>query len=290
MVDTFHRVTIEIPREAGDAFAEALEPHVASVSWTAVEELVTAQVLGFCETPPNEEAILLTIRTTAEALKLPAPDIKFEQMPVRDWIMDNLKQFPPISAGRFFVHDPEYRDPIPNGHIGLKVPAGAAFGSGDHGSTKGCLLALNQMDHLKIRSALDMGCGSGILAIALAKRWRIPIVATDIDPISTEVTHENAEINQVSRYVRSLCAPGYDHPEVRKQRYDLIVSNILARPLVRMAKDLGRQLKPGGWAVLSGLLLSDANRIISAHHQQGLRLYRRVELGEWITLVMKKPI
>jgi len=209
---------------------------------------------------------------------------------MRNWVLDNIKQFPPISAGRFFVHGTEYEDAVPNGQIGLRVPAGAAFGSGDHGSTKGCLLALDKMDHLPVRRALDMGCGSGILAIAMAKRWRIPVVASDIDPVSTAVTRENAEINGVARYVRCLHASGYDHPVVQAGRYDLIVSNILARPLCILARDLGRHLNPGGWAVLSGLLLGDANRIISAHHQQDLRLHSRVELGEWITIVMRKSI
>tara|TARA_B100000315_G_scaffold251148_1_gene285440 strand:+ start:1308 stop:2183 length:876 start_codon:yes stop_codon:yes gene_type:complete len=285
---TFYRVAIVVPREFGDTFSEVLEPHVSSVAWTAQEEAAEAEVLGFAEEQPNEDAVRLAIKLTAEALEIAAPDIEIAEIPERNWVLDNIKQFPPISAGRFFVHGAEYEEAIPNGQIGLRVPAGAAFGSGDHGSTKGCLLALDKMDHLRARGALDMGCGSGILAIAMAKRWHIPVVASDIDPISTEVSRENAEINSVARYVRNICASGYDHPVVRAGRYDLIVSNILARPLCIMAKDLGRHLNPGGWAVLSGLLRGDANRIISAHHQQGLRLHSRVELGDWVTIVMRK--
>jgi ribosomal protein L11 methyltransferase len=291
--DFLYRVALEVPKEFGGAFAEGLEAHVDSVSWTANENSSIADVHGFSEEQPDPEAVQLVSRLTAEALNLSEPTIEISKIPVRNWVLDNIKQFPPITAGRFFVHSAEYSGPVPPGKIGLRVPAGAAFGSGDHGSTKGCLLALDKMDHLPvngpIRSALDMGCGSGILAIAMAKRWHIPVVASDIDPISTEVTRENAEINGVARYVRSLCAAGYQHPEIGARRYDLIVSNILARPLTRLAKDLGRHLKPGGWAVLSGLLLKDANRIISAHATQGLRLHSRVTLGEWGTLVLKKP-
>ena len=288
--DTLFRVTIVVAREFGNAFAEALEPHVSSVSWSVDEDIAEAQITGFADVLPDETAIRLAIKYTAEALEIAAPDIEIAQIPMRNWVLDNIKQFPPISAGRFFVHGAEYEDAVPNSQIGLRVPAGAAFGSGDHGSTKGCLLALDKMDHLPVRRALDMGCGSGILAIAMAKRWRIPVVASDIDPVSTAVTRENAEINGVARYVRCLHASGYDHPVVQAGRYDLIVSNILARPLCILAKDLGRHLNPGGWAVLSGLLLGDANRIISAHHQQDLRLHSRVELGEWITIVMRKSI
>jgi ribosomal protein L11 methyltransferase len=290
MADFLYQVSLEVPRNVGNAFAECLEGHVESVSWTAREGFSKAQVQGFSEDRPDDEAIKMVVRLTALAVDVLLPKVVIVKIPVRNWVLDNLKQFPPITAGRFFVHSAEYSDPIPHSQIGLRVPAGAAFGSGDHGSTKGCLLALDKMDALPIRSALDMGCGSGILAIAMAKRWHIPVVATDIDPVSTEVTQENAEINGVARYVRSLCGPGYRHPEVAARRYDLIVSNILARPLSRLAKDLGHHLKPGGWAVLSGLLLRDANRIISAHAAQGLRLHSRVTLGEWGTLVLKKPI
>jgi ribosomal protein L11 methyltransferase len=290
MADFLYQVSLEVPRDVGNAFAECLEGHVESVSWTAREGFSKAQVQGFSEDRPDDEAIKMVVRLTALAVDVLLPKVEIVKIPVRNWVLDNLKQFPPITAGRFFVHSAEYSDPIPHSQIGLRVPAGAAFGSGDHGSTKGCLLALDKMDALPIRSALDMGCGSGILAIAMAKRWHIPVIATDIDPISTEVAQENAEVNGVARYVRSLCGPGYRHPEVAARRYDLIVSNILARPLTRLAKDLGRHLKPGGWAVLSGLLLRDANRIISAHAAQGLRLHSRVTLGEWGTLVLKKPI
>ena len=289
-----YRIAFDVPRALGDAFAESLEPHVSSVSWMAQEEATLVEVQGFNDDAPDEAAVQLAVSLTAEALDLSAPTVEISQIPVRNWVLDNIKQFPPIQAGRSFVHSAEYEDPIPHSQIGLRVPAGAAFGSGDHSSTKGCLLALDKMDHMPvggpIRSALDMGCGSGILAIAMAKRWHIPVVASDIDPISTAVTRENAEINGVARYVRSLCAPGYQHPDVAAGRYDLIVSNILARPLTRLAKDLGRHLKPGGWAVLSGLLIKDANRIITAHAYHGLRLHSRVTLGEWGTLILRKAI
>ncbi len=292
MTDFIYCVSLEVAQELGDAFAESLEPHVSSINWTAREESPTAQVQGYVEDLPDETAVKLAVRLTAEAIDVPVPEVEISKIAVRNWVLDNIKQFPPIEAGRFFVHSAEYTDRIPHGQIGLRVPAGAAFGSGDHGSTKGCLLALDKLEAMSgrrpLRSALDMGCGSGILAIAMAKRWHIPVVATDVDPISTEVTRENAEINGVARYVRSLCGPGYNHPEVAARRYDLIVSNILARPLTRLAKDLGRHLNPGGRAVLSGLLLADANRIISAHAAQGLCLHSRVTLGEWGTLVLTK--
>jgi len=288
--DTLFRVAIVVAREFCDAFAEALEPHVSSVTWTAREENAEADVFGFADGLPDEAAVHLAIKLTAEAFETAMPDIEIAQIPMRNWVLDNIKQFPPISAGRFFVHGAEYEEAVPSGQIGLRVPAGEAFGSGDHGSTQGCLLALDKIAQLRPRRALDMGCGSGILAIAIAKRWHIPVTASDIDPVSTAVAQENAEINEVAKFVRSICASGYHHPVVQAGKYDLIASNILARPLCILAKDLGRHLNPGGWAVLSGLLQGDANRIVSAHHQQGLRLHSRVKLGEWVTIIMKKSI
>jgi ribosomal protein L11 methyltransferase len=290
MVNSLYQVSLEVPRDVGNVFAECIEAFVDSVSWTVQEGLPKVAVLGFSGELPNEDAIHLVVRRTAEAIGLVIPKVKISQIPIRNWVLDNIKQFPPIAVGRFFIHSAVYNDPIPYSKIGLRVPAGAAFGSGDHGSTKGCLLALDKMSHLSFRSVLDMGCGSGILAIAAAKRWHIPVIATDIDPISTKVTQENAGINGVARYVRSLCGVGYNHPVVAARRYDLIISNILARPLCRLAKDLGHYLQPGGWAVLSGLLLRDANRVITAHAAQGLHFHSRVVLGEWGTLVFRKPI
>jgi len=286
----YYSVLITVKKEYGAAFAEALEPHVSSVYWTAQEEASLADVQGYSEDLPDQKIIAEMISVVADAVGEASPNLKIEKKENRNWVLENIKQFPPIQAGRFFVHSAEYKDPVPQSLIGLRVPAGAAFGSGEHGSTKGCLLAIDKMNSMSIRSALDMGCGSGILAIAAAKRWYIPVVATDIDPISMDVTRENAEINGVARYVRSLCGPGYSHPEVSARRYDLIISNILAWPLTRLAKDLGRHLNPGGFAILSGLLLRDANRIISAHRNQGIHLHSRVTLGEWGTLILKKPI
>jgi ribosomal protein L11 methyltransferase len=292
MASSLYQITLSVSREYAPAFAECLEPHLDSVAWTAREGVLTVEVVGFSKQIPNEEAISMTMQYTAEAMGAQTPRVRLSKIHERNWVLDNIKQFPPLRIGRFFVHGNEFNQPIPYAQIALCIPAAAAFGSGDHGSTNGCLVALDKMDS-KIRSrpinsALDMGCGSGILAIAIAKRWHIPVIATDIDPISTKVCSENARANGVANFVKSLCASGYKHRVIMGRKFDVIVSNILAQPLTRLAKDLGCHLNPGGWAILSGLLISDTNRVISAHASQGLRLSNRITVGDWQTLIFKK--
>ena len=287
-VGHIHRVSITVPHAAANLFAEMIEPHVDSVSWTAMEGFAKAEVIGFAEHPPDEAGLITAIAVAAEAADVLKPDIEIGRIEIRDWVLDNLKQFPPLHAGRFFVHGADYEGSIPAASIALQIPAGAAFGTGDHGSTKGCLLAIDAINQGFCGRALDMGCGSGILAIAIAKRWRVNVTASDIDPVAVKTATENVAGNQVNRLVRTVTAPGYRHPAIGARRYDLIVSNILARPLAKLAKDLGRHLLPGGWAVLSGLLESDGNWVLAAHRNHGMRLVERIHVDGWLTLMLRK--
>jgi ribosomal protein L11 methyltransferase len=292
-VEFLYSISFEIRSDLVDVFAESLEPHLDSVLWSQQEKITNSEVRGLAETKLDKDNINMLVHLTSEVLEIATPKVKFSKIPACNWIIENVKEFPPIKVGRFFIHGADYTETIPYSRIGLRIPAGAAFGSGDHGSTKGCLLALDKIVSTSvrkpIRSALDVGCGSGILAIAMAKRWHIPVLAIDIDPIASQVCKQNSFINGVAGSVRSLSGPGYLHHEIANRRWDLIVCNILARPLTRLAKDLGRHLNPGGWAILSGLLLKDINRIIYAHLLQGIQLHCRIKLGTWATLVLKKP-
>ncbi|MGH6979877.1 MAG: 50S ribosomal protein L11 methyltransferase, partial [Stellaceae bacterium] len=161
-----------------------------------------------------------------------------------------------------------------------------AFGTGEHATTRGCLLAT---DHVKRppRRILDMGCGTGILAIAAAKLWHRDVLATDIDPESVRVTRVNAKVNGVANAVRAEISPGYRHREIaRRAPFNLVLANILARPLMDMAPDLARVLAPGGMAVLSGLLARQEAAVLAAHRAQGLYLVTRIALEGWHTLVV----
>ena len=293
MASALYQITLRVVHEYAQAFAECLEPHLDSISWTAQDGVSAAKIIGFSNQLPNKDAINMTTRYTAEALGIQIPRVKLSKIPVRNWALDNIEQFSPLRIGRFFVHGNEFNKPIPYAKIALCIPAAEAFGTGAHGSTNGCLMALDKMDNMirtrPISSALDMGCGSGILAIAIAKLCYIPVIATDVDPISTRVCSANARANGVGSFVQSLCAPGYKHRKIRSRRFDVIISNILAQPLTRLAKDLVLHLNSGGLAILSGLLTKDTNRVISAHTSQGLRLFKRISIGDWQTLVFKKP-
>ncbi|MEE2761749.1 MAG: 50S ribosomal protein L11 methyltransferase, partial [Pseudomonadota bacterium] len=215
------------------------------------------------------------------------PNISVTLETARDWTAEHSKQLPPINIGRCFVYGSGYSGAVPAGKIGLRVPAGAAFGSGNHATTKGCLLAMDRMRVISDGPVLDMGSGSGILALAAARLWRRPVLAVDIDPVAVQVATENIAANCQKHLVKGICAPGYRHRDIGSKKFDVIISNILARPLVRMACDLVHHLAPGGIAVLSGLYSQDANWVLGAHRRVGLRKVGRIDLDGWATLVMR---
>jgi ribosomal protein L11 methyltransferase len=219
---------------------------------------------------------------------LPAPSFEITPLESRDWVSEVEKSFPPFSVGRFYVHGSHVMQMPPLTRIRLHIDAGAAFGSGEHATTSGCLLALDRLARARsFRNALDMGCGSGILAIAGAKLFRCPVLAADIDPVSVRVTRENARRNQVEHWLDAQASDGYHHPSIAQRApYDLILANILALPLTRMAKDLAAHLAPNGVAVLSGLLARQERLVLSAHRMQGLHLKGRIRIQGWHTLLI----
>ena len=290
------RIALVVPEAHAPAFADAVGDHADAVSTFELEEggnwLVEATLYG----QPDEARLHARVAVLAEALGLPEPALAIEQLPAIDWVSHSYQGFPPIQAGRFFVHGSHHEGIVPAGSIPLQVDAATAFGTGEHGSTKGCLLALDRLARRFAlpRSgrggALDMGCGSGILALAVAKRWGIPVTAVDIDPEAVRVTRVNAALNGVKSRIRSQGGDGYHTPIVgRHKPYGLITANILARPLARMAPQLKSHLKRGGYCVLAGLLNRQERHVIQAHRTQGLHLVARLPVGEWTTLVMKRP-
>lgn len=220
-------------------------------------------------------------------------DIVAEHTPTEaeGWLARNLEQFPEQLIGRHFAvrGTHETAPPVPGRHT-LTVDAGLAFGSGEHGSTRGCLRALEFMAHRKPRRILDLGTGSGILAMAAAKLLRRPVIATDIDPWSVRVTQQNAALNGVAGLVHASLADGWKGTATRAGApYDLVFANILARPLCAMAYPLARHLAPGGRAILAGLLATQERMVLAAHRRQGLVLERRFPEGQWSALLLRKP-
>lgn len=206
----------------------------------------------------------------------------------RDWVAESQRSFQPLRVGRFYLHG-SHDPPHPAGSLfDLTIDAGRAFGSGHHESTRGCLVALDRLArHLSVRRALDLGCGSGILAFAMARAWRVPVLAADIDPAAVAVTRENARQNRLAREIRAIRADGLGAATIRRGvPYDLITANILARPLATLAPAVAAALAPRGVAVLSGLLARQEAMVRTAYRRQGLRLLHRVTLADWRTLIL----
>ena len=219
-----------------------------------------------------------------------APELQWERLPPTDWLALNQASFSPLTIGRYFVHGSQHRGRVPAGRIGLLIDAATAFGTGEHATTRGCLLTLDAAARLGTsRQVLDMGTGTGVLAFAAAKTWHKRVGAFDIDPEAVRVAVHNARRNGVARLVRVRRSMGYrDRAVARGAPYELIFANILARPLMLMARDLGRVLAPSGIAILSGLLREQETAVLAAHRLMRLRLRGRLVIDGWSTLVLSR--
>jgi ribosomal protein L11 methyltransferase len=236
--------------------------------------------------PPDEHAVRSLVELTAG--KEAALRASFDALEAKDWVAASLEGLKPIRAGRFLVHGAHDRAALRANEIGVEIEASLAFGTGHHGTTRGCLLALDAiLKQGRPKRVLDVGTGTGVLAIAAAKALRSEVIAGDIDPIAVEVARENARANGVGPRIRLYCAPGLRHPLASsKASFDLILANILARPLTRLAPALAAALAPGGRLVLSGLLEGDVAFVLAAFRPQGLYLRNRELIEGWATLVL----
>jgi ribosomal protein L11 methyltransferase len=199
-----------------------------------------------------------------------------------------LSGLPPVRAGRFFIYGMHDRGRTPANTVNLRIEAGAAFGTGHHGTTVGCLAAYDGLlKRRRFARVLDVGAGTGVLAIAAARTGSRRTVGTDIDPVSVRIARENAKVNQAG--CRFACANGLAHRAVSAGApYDLVFANILARPLVRLSQDIKTALKPGGVAILSGLLRSQSRHVLAAYLSRGFRLERRLGRDAWATLILHR--
>lgn len=207
-----------------------------------------------------------------------------------DWVARSLEGLKPVRAGRFLVHGSHDRDRRRISDIGIEIEAGLAFGTGHHGTTAGCLEMIDRVvTRERPRNALDLGTGSAVLAIALAKLSRIPVLATDIDAVAVEVARENAQINGVGHFVETATATGFHHPVFAAGRpFDLIVANILAGPLMKLAPDMARHVSPNGSLILSGILDRQRNAVLAAYVGQSFRHVRTFHREGWVTLWLKR--
>ena len=276
-----------------------------------VEFIAPAAVADGLEATLGDEALAITRfeaspdghfwRLTFLFMALPNPEILAQsagnlpfsttEVQAKDWVAHSQRALPPIAAGRFYLHgshDPAH--PLPHIHD-LLIDAGQAFGTGRHETTRGCLLMLDQLVKRKttVKNILDLGCGSGVLALAALRAKPCRATASDNDPTATTVAHLNAHANQLQARLKLATAQGFRHRTIAARApYDLIFANILARPLVSLAPALAHHLSPDGYVILSGLLNEQEPQVRNAYRRAGLHFKKRLRLGNWTTLLMQR--
>jgi ribosomal protein L11 methyltransferase len=274
-----------------DTLGEALDNDETAVGLIEQPDGRWAVEIHLAHAPDEAGLRALVSEIAGEAA---AAALSFSTVAARDWVKQSLAGLKPVVAGRFVVHGAHDRARIPRNAIAIEIEAALAFGTGHHGTTRGCLLALDALVKRGLRDRrrpriLDLGTGSGVLAIAAAKALRVPVTAGDIDRVAVGAAKENARLNR-ARCVTIVQAVGLASPRLQARRsYDLVFANILLAPLKRLARPLSRALAPGGRIILSGLLTAQANAALSAYRLQGLVLEQRVPLDNWTTLVMRRP-
>lgn len=238
--------------------------------------------------PPDEGSIRELVRLAAGDDV--AGDIAFDTVEAKDWVKATLEELVPVRAGRFIVHGHHDRARVPANKLGIEIEAALAFGTGHHGTTRGCLLLLDEvLKAYRPRRVLDLGTGTGVLAIAAAKALQIKVLASDIDPLSVRVAAENARLNGSGDLVETIRAIGFSAPEfARRGPFDLVLANILANPLRQMATPMARHLAPSALVILSGLLPHQASAVVAAYRARGLVLVRQLKIEGWSSLLMRK--
>ena len=277
----------------------------ASVTLAKEQAADVAAVLEL--SPPTPQAVLIVDElfqptATVEALYSEEPDtallsrltghsVETAPLPDQDWIKLSQQGLAPVRAGRFFVYGAHDAGQVPPAVIAMRIEAGLAFGTGHHETTALCLSCLSDLaKRRRFKRVLDLGCGTGLLAIGAAKLWRRKVIASDIDPVAVEVTKQNARANGTSPLVQAVTADGLTHSAIRRRApYDLIVANILASPLTQLAPAIAGALAPGGFLILSGLLNNQENLVVSFYTPHGLILRERRRDGPWSALVLERP-
>ena len=288
------------------AKASFIAPAAERAAWEgALEERLTEAgfVVTCCEVSRDgpwridvfgeteDRQVAEAIRAAAHALGLTEPSWNWETLPDIDWVAENQRSFKPFAVGPFWVHPSHNADGMPAGLLPLRIDAGMAFGTGTHATTSGCLKMLATLDRAETANAVDVGCGSGILAIAMAKLWRRPVIGGDNDAEAVEVAQENAVLNGVSDLCRFVHAIGLRNDELQARLpYGLVVANILAGPLMELAESFSGAVWPGGRVLLSGLLLEQADDILAVYRRWGFAPERHVDLETggaiWRTLLL----
>lgn len=245
---------------------------------------------AYYDDPPEPGALRATLAELLSIAAADAGEITREEVPDLNWVAISQAALPPVVAGRYTIHGSHDRNRVPQGPGAILIDAGEAFGTAHHATTYGCLLAIDRLTRQRrFHNVLDLGCGSGVLAIGV--RRALPharILASDVDAPSIAVARDNARTNRCAATIGFLVAAGFAHPRLRTARFDLLVANILAGPLIHLARDVARAVVPGGKVVLSGLLVRQAAAVIAAYRAAGFRVDSHARIHEWSTLVLTR--
>jgi ribosomal protein L11 methyltransferase len=246
---------------------------------------------GYSKVRPLDKDIQTKLETLAALLEIPVPVFTIEEVDNADWLSVCYQQLEPRQLGRYYVYGSHNPDPTDPNLISLKIDAATAFGSGEHPTTSGCLLALDGLaKDYQFSKTLDMGCGSGILAIAMAKTWpRAKVLGVDNDPESVRVTQQNAVLNSCESNLEALVSEGFADSKVNSSGpFEVVTANILAKPLCLMAPDIKACLVSGGWVILSGLLDRQKPEVLEAYETIGFALIKTYPIEDWVTLLLRK--
>ncbi|APG48151.1 50S ribosomal protein L11 methyltransferase [Phaeobacter porticola] len=279
-------LTGKAPAEALGAAMERLTPEPTGLGVFEVEDGSGLWEVGgyFTETPDEAGLALLATMFDAQPFVI-------SELPETDWVAHVRRELAPVEAGRFFVYGSHDADKLPADRIPLLIEAAMAFGTGHHGTTLGCLKALDKLieDGFVGEKVADIGCGTAVLAMAAARVWDGQLLASDIDQVAVDVAEANLKANDMEGRVQCLEAAGFDAPALAEAApYDLIFANILKGPLVALAPDVAAHLRSDGYAILSGLLNEQADEVQGVYAQNGINLVQRSEIGDWTTLLLQK--
>lgn len=286
---TYTALTTLFDETRAQALGEALEELDPAPVGVGVFELEDGSGLWevgayFTEVPDD---IALTLMAAAFG----SAEFAISELPEIDWVAHVRRELKPVEAGRFFVYGSHDAEKLPADRIGLLIEAAMAFGTGHHGTTLGCLKALDRLatGGFHGKNVIDVGCGTAVLAMGAAKIWPETVLATDIDQVAVDVAEANVVANGLAGRVECLEAMGFDHDLIHARApYDLVFANILKGPLIQIAPDMARHTEAGSLAILSGLLNTQAADVLAAYQAAGFTEVEREEIGDWTTLVLRR--
>ncbi|MBK1635585.1 50S ribosomal protein L11 methyltransferase [Rhodovulum adriaticum] len=287
---TFTALTTLEGKDAAEALGAAMERLTPEPTGVGVFEIEDGsglwEVGGYFTEAPDAAGLALL------AAMHGARDFTVSELPETDWVAKVRRELAPVEAGRFFVYGSHDADRVPADCIPLLIEASMAFGTGHHGTTQGCLRALDRLATagLAPRAVADIGCGTAVLAMAAAHLWQVPVLASDIDPVAVEVAEANVAAGGLTGRVHCLEAAGFDHPALAEAApFGLVFANILKTPLIALAPLISEHLDAGGVAILSGLLNEQADEVAAAYVENGLVVHDQESIGDWTTICVRKP-